>query len=191
MLRRFLKSVDWTWRRYRHALKEAHDPYDYADKAERLAWWQEAEKAGHVDVFYGDESWFCLTSAIPYAWQFPGKHVATRFRHGQCLNVLGFYNAATNELHSAAHEGTLDAAFVIDTLDAWTVICTWPTVLVLVNARLHTTATSQALLAAWDAQPCTSSTCPSIALISTKSKRAGAKSNMNSFAQKPTPPSKP
>ena len=53
---------------FRHALKAAQDPDDYADKAERLAWWQEAEKAGYVDVFYGDESGFCLTLAIPYGW---------------------------------------------------------------------------------------------------------------------------
>ena len=69
-------------------MKEAQDPDNYADKAERLAWVQELEKAGHVDVFYGDESGFCLTSAIPYGWQFPGEHVATRPRHSPRFNVL-------------------------------------------------------------------------------------------------------
>ena len=99
-----------------------------------------------MDLFYGDESGFCLTSAIPYGWQFPGEHVATRPRHSQRLNVLGLFNAPTNELHTAAREGSVDAAFVIDTLDAWGATRTRPTVLVLDNARLHHAAAFQARL---------------------------------------------
>ena len=70
---------------------------------------QDLEKEGRVDVFYGDESGFCLTSAIPYGWQFPGEQVATQPRHSQRFNVLGFYNAATNELHAAAFQARLEA----------------------------------------------------------------------------------
>ena len=113
---------------------------------------QELEKEGHVDVYYGDESGFCLTSAIPYGWQFPGEHVATRPRHGPRFNVLGLSNAATNELHTAAREGTLDAAFVIDTLDTWAATRTRPTVLVLDNAKIHHAAAFRARLEAWQAQ---------------------------------------
>jgi transposase len=130
-------------------LTAAQGPDDYADKADRLAWVQELEKAGHVDVFYGDESGFCLTSAIPYGWQFAGEHVATQPRHSQRFNVLGFYNAATNELHAAAREASLDAAFV---LDAWAATRTRPTILVLANARIHHAASFQARLDDWEAQ---------------------------------------
>ena len=103
-----------------------------------------------MDVFYGDESGFCLTSAIPYGWQFPGEHVATQPSHSQRFNVLGLFNATTNELHTAAREGRLDAAFVIDTLDAWVATRTRPTVLVLDNARIHHAAIFQARLQAWE-----------------------------------------
>ncbi len=113
---------------------------------------QELEKAGQVDVFYGDESGFCLTPAIPYGWQFPGEQVATRPRHSPRFNVLGFYNASTNELHAVAREGRLDAAFVGDTLDAWAATRTRPTVLVLDNAKMHHAAAFQARLAAWQEQ---------------------------------------
>ncbi len=51
--------------------------------------------------------------------------------------MLGFYNATTNELRTAASEDSLDAAFVIDTLDAWAATRTRPTVLVLDNAKIH------------------------------------------------------
>ena len=110
---------------------------------------QELEKEGHLDVYYGDESGFCLTSAIPYGWQFPGEHVATRPRHGQRFNVLGLYNATTNDLHTAAREGTVDTAFVLDTFDAWAATRTRPTVLVLDNARIHHAAAFRARLEAW------------------------------------------
>ena len=111
---------------------------------------QELEKEGAIDLFYGDESGFCLTSAIPYGWQFPGEHVATQPRHRQRFNVLGLFNATTNELHTAARQGSVDAAFVIDTLDAWVATRTRPTVLVLDNARLHHAATFQARLQDWE-----------------------------------------
>ena len=113
---------------------------------------QKLEKEGHVDVFYGDGSGFCLTSAIPYGWQFPGEQVATPPRHSPRFNVLGFYNATTNELHTATREGTLDAAFVTDTLDAWAATRTRPTVLVPDNAKIHHAAAFQARLEAWQVQ---------------------------------------
>ena len=113
---------------------------------------QELEQAGHVDVFYGDEPGFCLTSAIPSGWQFPGEQVATQPRHSQRFNVLGLFNATPNELHAVAREGSLDAAFVIDTLDAWAATRTRPTVLVLDNARIHHAAAFQARLQDWEDQ---------------------------------------
>ncbi len=125
---------------------------DYADKAERLADLQTLEKQGHIDLYYGDESGFCRTSALPYGWQFPGEQVATQPRHSQRFNVLGFYNATTNDLHAAAREGSLDGAFVLDTLDTWAATRTRPTVLVLDNAKIHHTAAFQLRLAAWEKQ---------------------------------------
>ena len=180
-----------SWRRFRHALKEAQDPEDYADKAERLGWVRELEKEGHVDVFYGDESGFCLTSAIPYGWQFPGEYVAIRPRHGQRFNGLGFYNATTNDLHTAARQGTLDAAFVIDTLDAWAATRLRPTVLVLDNAKIHHAATSRTWLETWQAQDVYIFYLLTRNPTSTKSKRCGTKSNTSDSDQKPTPISAP
>ena len=109
---------------------------------------RELETAGHVDVYYGDESGFCLTSAIPYGWQFPGEQIATQPRHSQRFTVLGLDNATTNERHAAAREGMFDAAFVIDTLDAWA--ATRPTVLVLDNAKIHHAAAFRARIQAWE-----------------------------------------
>ena len=105
-----------------------------------------------MDIFYGGESGFCLTSAIPYGWQFPGEHVATQPRHSPRFNALGLYNAATNALHTAACEGARDTAFVIDTLDAWAATRSRPTVLVLDNAKTRYAAAVRARPEAWQAQ---------------------------------------
>ena len=111
---------------------------------------QALDKEGKIDLYYGDESGFCLTSAIPYGWQFAGEQVSTQPRHSQRFNVLGFYHPCTNALYTAARVGTLDAAFVIATLDAWAATRTRPTVLVLDNARIHHSAAFRARLQAWE-----------------------------------------
>ena len=58
---------------------------------------QEVEQAGQVDVFYGNESGFCRTSAIPYGWQLPDEQVTTRPRPRPRFNALGFDNATTTK----------------------------------------------------------------------------------------------
>jgi hypothetical protein len=91
--------------------------------------------------------------------------------------VLGLFNATTNELHAAAREASVDAAFVIDTLDAWVATRTRPTVLVLDNARLHHAAAFQARRQDSEDRAGIFSTCRLTAPTSTKSKSSGAKSN--------------
>ena len=131
-------------------MKLAQDPPDYDDKCERLSELQTLAAQGQVELFYGDAAGFCLTSPIPYGWQFAGEQVATRPRYSPRLNVLGFFNAATNALFTVAREGCLDAAFVINALDTWATTRTRPTVLILDNASLHHTAAFAARRLAWE-----------------------------------------
>ena len=152
---------------------------------------QELKKEGAIDLFYGDESGFCLTSAIPYGWQFPNEHVATRPRHSPRFNVLGLFNATTNEWHTAAREASVDAAFVIDTLDAWVATRTRPTVLVLGNARLHHAAAFRARLRDWEDRDVHIFYLPTYSPTSTKSKPSGVKSTTSGYGPKPTPISRP
>ena len=113
---------------------------------------------------------------MPYAWQFPGEHVATLLRHRQRFNVLGFYNATSGDWYAAAREGPLDAAFGIDTLDTWAATRTRPTVLVLDNARIHHRAAFQARLHTGKTRTCPFFTCPLTAPTLIKSRPCGAKS---------------
>jgi transposase len=128
------------------------DPEEYELKTTHLTQLQALDKEGKIALYYGDESGFSLTSAIPYGWQFAGEQVATQPRHSQRFNVLGFYHPHANDLYTAARTGRLDSAFVIATLDAWVATRTTPTVLVLDNARLHHSAAFRARLQDWEDQ---------------------------------------
>ncbi len=102
---------------------------------------QNLEKSGHISLFYGDESGFCLNSVIPYGWQFPNEKVCLLPQRSKRLNVLGFMNQA-NELHTFEHEGTINSKFVIESINKLIEkkqndSSNKPTVLVLDNARIH------------------------------------------------------
>lgn len=132
-------------------MKSAQDPEAYADRAERLQELQLLEKQGHIDLFYGDESGFSLTSAIPYGWQFAGEHVATRPRHSRRLNVLGFFSKA-NDFQPFYQEGSINSALVIEAISEWAATRTTATVLVLDNAKIHHSAAFQAQRLLWEEQ---------------------------------------
>ena len=90
------------------------------------------------------------------------------------FNVPGCYNATTKDLPATARVGRLDAAYIIDTLDAWAATRSRPTALVPDNARIPHAAASQARLAAWKDQACTLFTC---------SPKAPPHQNQNPLAQ--------
>ena len=128
------------------------DREEYELKTTHVTQLQALDREGKIALYYGDESGFSLTSAIPYGWQFAGEQVATQPRHAQRCNVSGFSHPHTNDLYTAARTGRLDSAFVIDMLDAWVATRTTPTVLVLDNARWHHRAAFRARLQDWEDQ---------------------------------------
>lgn len=89
---------------------------------------------------------------MPYGWQFPGEPIRILPQRSGRINVLGFMNAAGDELHTFSKEGSVKAEFVIESINHWRSGLTKPTVLVLDNARIHRSAALQASLADWEAQ---------------------------------------
>jgi hypothetical protein len=67
--------------------------------------------AGKIDLFYLDESGFCLTPCIPYAWQEKGQTVELACSKSKRLSVLGFYNR-NNEFYPFSNK--IDSKFVIE-----------------------------------------------------------------------------
>src|SRR5262249_9267242 len=68
-LKRILKSMAFSWRRVRKGLKGEPDPEEYQQKKEALCDLQQQASQGILDLYSFDESGFCLTPYLPYAWQ--------------------------------------------------------------------------------------------------------------------------
>jgi len=130
-------------------LKSKQDPEQVADKQARLANILELEQQGHIDLFYGDESGFCLTPVMAYAWQYPNEQIRIFPQKGKRLNVFGLMST-DNRLITFPQEGTLNTAFLIECLNQWVDSLTKPTVLVLDNAPTHQAKAFLAQLPTWE-----------------------------------------
>ena len=61
----------------------------YQRKVEELEKLKKQEQTGEIDIFYLDESGFCLTPYIPYAWQEKKEKIEIKSQQSKRLNVLG------------------------------------------------------------------------------------------------------
>ena len=66
-VKRILKSLPMTWRRFQRGLAGEPDPLEYKEKQLALSKLKEQDKSGKIDLRYLDESGFCLTPYILYA----------------------------------------------------------------------------------------------------------------------------
>jgi transposase len=64
-LKRALRSLNFRWHRIRRKVKGKPDPKEYAQKKEALEAFKKQEDEGLIDVFYYDESGFCLVVPMP------------------------------------------------------------------------------------------------------------------------------
>lgn len=123
----------------------------YADKKECLDELRLLEKQGHIDLFYGDESGFCLTPVMAYCWQYKGQPVRILPQRATRINVFGLMRQG-KELITFTKEGAIKTDFIIDSIEAWVKTLTKTTVLVLDNAPIHQAKLLQAKLEAWQEQ---------------------------------------
>ena len=95
------------------------------------------EEQGRCQVFYGDESGFCLQPCIPYMWQKKGETVCIPSQgHSRRLNALSFLSK-DNQIHSFLGYEPITANHMIYSLDKIASQITVPTVIVLDNASIH------------------------------------------------------
>ena len=91
-VQRVLKASDFGWKRIRLVPKGKPDPEEYEEKKKQLKIIREQEERGEAEVWYYDESGFCLTPCVPYAWQKKGKPLTAESVKSKRLNVAGFMN---------------------------------------------------------------------------------------------------
>ena len=67
-LKRFIKEkLHYSWRRLRKWLKPKQDPVEYERLFEWLQKLKKLEESGFLDVFYGDQSSFCMNPNVHMA----------------------------------------------------------------------------------------------------------------------------
>jgi hypothetical protein len=74
---------------------------------------------------------------VPYGWQFADEDVFVPCEKSQGLNCFGLLSRA-NEFHFSTTTSTIDSQFVIEQLEALSFELERMTVVVLDNARVHT-----------------------------------------------------
>jgi transposase len=135
-IKRILKPLHFSWHRIRRKVKGKPDPDAYQQKKEELELLKLLEELGLIDLFYFDESGFCLVPYMSYAWQEQGDPIVVESSKSQRLNILGFMSRQ-NELQAYSIEGSVTSDIVIDCIDKFCQTVTKWTVVVMDNAGIH------------------------------------------------------
>jgi len=147
-LKRILKSMAFSWRRIRKGLKGEPDPAEYQQKKEALHDLQQQASQGELDLYYFDESGFCLTPYLPYAWQEKGQTIQLESRPSKRLNVLGFLSKR-NELQAYSCLDSVDSNVVVRCINDFCKDIDKKTILVMDNSPIHTSETFQSNILLW------------------------------------------
>jgi hypothetical protein len=147
-LKRILKCMAFSWRRIRKGLKGEPDPEEYQQKKQALHDLQQQASQGILDLYYFDESGFCLTPYLPYAWQEKGQTVRLPSGSSKRLNVLGFLSK-DNALQAYSRIGSVDSDVVVRCINDFCKDLDKKTVVVMDNASMHTRETFQQNIPLW------------------------------------------
>lgn len=151
MLRRFLKKLGYSWKRFRKSLKKKQDPQDYAEKLEKLKQIIELYNKDFIDLYFADESGFNLEGYVPYGWQPKGEYILITPQKNASTQVFGLMTLK-NELEAYTFTGSLNSACIIACLDDFQAQINQPTVVVLDNAPIHHSHLFDAKVEEWKQQ---------------------------------------
>jgi len=91
-IKRILKTLSMSWHRMRRGLGGKPNPQEYQEKQAQLEELKRLDERGEIDLYYLDETGFCLIPCVPYGWQKIGEYLALSSRRSRRLNVLGIMN---------------------------------------------------------------------------------------------------
>jgi transposase len=136
-LTRVLKRWLMSWHRFRRVVGGQPDAQEYKDKQAQLEAFQQLDAAGEIDLYYLDESGFCLIPYVPYGWQPIGETLEIPSRRSQRLNVLGLMNRH-HQLEAYVSTQSITSEVVIACIDTFFPQVSKPTVIVMDKASIHT-----------------------------------------------------
>ena len=136
-IQRILKTLKMSWHRMRRGIGGEPPAQVYQDKKAELEEFQRLDELGKIDLYYLDETGFCLIPSVPYAWQDIGEYLSIPSRRSQRLNVLGIMNKR-NHLETYISSQSINSDVVIACIDAFFPKVDKPTVIVTDQASIHT-----------------------------------------------------
>jgi len=147
-LRRYLKSMGYSYKRLRFMPAKEPDYELYETKKSLLQKYDLLSQRGVIDLYFFDESGFSINSNIPYAWSPITKTMVIKSFHAKRFNILGFINKY-GDLHSYLSENCVKSGTVIEVFDSFSKQLKKPTVVVLDNASFHTSKAFKENIAKW------------------------------------------
>ena len=90
-----------------------------------------------IDLYYGDESRVSIEPCVAYGWQFKDENVFMPATKGEGLNCFALLSRANELIFQTTHK-RITSEFIIEQLEQLSFSIKRITVLVLDNARVHT-----------------------------------------------------
>lgn len=136
-IKRILRTLNMSWHRMRKGVAGTPPAQEYQEKKAQLEELKQLDEQGKIDLYYLDETGFCLIPCVPYGWQEIGEYLTIPSRRSQRINVLGIMNR-NNHLETYISSQSINSDVVIACIDAFFPTVDKPTVIVTDQASIHT-----------------------------------------------------
>ena len=150
-IKRILKYFKMKWKRLRKIVGGKPEQGLYERKKQILSALNKLSLQEAIDLRYLDESGFCLTPYVPYAWQDTEEQQGIESKASKRLSVIGLLNK-NHELYSYVFECRITSDVVIKFIDNFATTIQKPTVIVIDNAPIHTSNAFREKIAQWKQQ---------------------------------------
>ena len=147
-VKRILKGFAMSWRRMRRGVAGQPEAEEFQEKQQQLARLKQRADHGEIDLRFLDESGFCLTPLIPYAWQESGTVLCLPSQRSPRLNVVGLMNRE-QELDAYIFEKSVNSSVIVACIDNFALTCTETTVIVMDQASVHRSELFYSKIAEW------------------------------------------
>lgn len=101
-----------------------------------------------IDLYYSDESKVALEPCIPYGWQFPDEEVFMPTQTGAGLNCFALLKR-NNQCLIKTSKTNINSRFILEILEDLSTKLNKLTVVVLDNARIHTSQIIKERIKVW------------------------------------------
>jgi len=99
------------------------------------------ENEGKINLYFLEQTGFCLIPSVPYGWQDKGEYLTIKSRRSPRLNVLGLMNRK-NHLEAYVSTQSINSDVMIACIDTFFPVVNKPTVIVADHALHYPTCTS-------------------------------------------------